>query len=160
MDKAQKLHYLKGGKFKAIYNPATLDISEESKNKIGKLIQVYQNCLNTPLPNGQFRFNSPSIHGYFPEEDIEIVDTLNEFIDFPEPTTKYCYRFTYTNPKTIFSNFGKGNFPSPLIVFREYNFESDEYVLKLSNPQADLIEKRVLNLLEDNEPEWETLFSV
>ncbi len=163
MTRDQIKHYLLGGKFEAIYNPPSLDISSENKRLIGSTIEVYQNCLNTPVQHGeydgrwegQYRFTSPSIGGWFPEEDIQDLKIIDEFLDeeFIEPSKQYCYKLTYTEEKQVRSNFGKG-FKAPIIVCREYSTEKDEYVLKLSNPQATKIEKRIVDILNDIEEDW------
>jgi len=161
MTPEQRKHYFKGGKFIAIYGPVKLDIAWESKMMIGKKIEVYQNCLNTPMENGQFRFNSPAIYGWFPEEDIKDLEIIDEFIDFPEPTTQYCYRMTLTDPVAIFKNFGKGNWGKKVITTREYNTDQDDYVLnKLLDPMPDTIEKRILDLTvpENEYPAWEEIY--
>lgn len=163
MTREQTIHYLKGGKFKAIYSPVLTDTKDYHKK--GHTITVWQNCLNTPIGEneyqqnwvGQYRFNSDEIYGWFPEEDIKILEMVDEFIGYVESTIKYCYRLTYTDEKQILPNFGKGEFVLPLIVYREYNDEDDDYVRKLSSPQASMIEKRVVDLMEENIPNWEPL---
>lgn len=159
MTKEQRMHYLKGGKFTAEYNPsATDDISVRSGKMVGKDIVVYQNCLNTPMENGQFRFNSPSVDGWIPEEDLKDLDWVDEYIESPEPTTQWCYRMTYVDQTSIFKNFGKGNWTAPMVVHREYSSDQDDYVIhKLSNPKADKVERRVLDMLVDQEEPWETI---
>jgi len=161
MTPEQRNHYFKGGKFTATYDPQKLDIAWESKMIIGKKIEVYQNCLNTPMENGQLRFNSPSIYGWFPEEDIKDLVIINEFIDFPEPTTKYCYRITFTDRNAITKNFGKGNWGKKVVTTREYNTDHDNYVLnELLDPMPDTIEKRILDLTlgENSYPPWEEIY--
>jgi hypothetical protein len=164
MTKEQTIHYLKGGKFTAVYTPVLTDTKDYHKK--GRTITVWQNCLNTPIGEGeysqnwggQYRFNSDEIYGWFPEEDIKILEIVDEFIPYPEKITKYCYRLTYTEKSQILPNFGIGNFSLPLIVYREYDDESDEYIKKLSSPQATMIEKRVIDLINNTIPQWEVLY--
>ena len=168
MNKEHKIHYLNGGKFLAIYNPVkTTDIKDDSKLMIGKEIVVYQNCLNAPIQEdeygsdwkNQYRFNSYSIHGWFPEEDITILSTLNEYVDFPESTLKYMYRMTYVGSEQIFGNFGKGyENRDELVVYRDYSSEVDSYVVnELSSPKAALVEKKVVDLMSDEESDWKVI---
>ena len=162
----QLQHYLKGGKFKAIYNPLKKETLVDPKTDLfNKEIICYQNYINTPILTngngwmGQFRFNSKSIYGWFPEEDITITEILNKFIDTPEPLPQYLYRFYYDKEEQLLPNFGNGNWKLPLIIGREYSIENDNYVFKLSNPQASKIEKAVWNgeLLEN--VQWETILN-
>lgn len=163
MNKEQLVHYYKGGKFRATYSPKTSDTKDYYKK--GRTIEVYQNCLITPIQEGEYgknwagqlRFNSHNIYGWFPEEDIENLEIINEFIEYPEKTKKYCYRLTYTKDNQLFPNFGKSNFTLPLTVYREYDEDSDEYIIKLSKPQATSIEKRVVDLASGEELPWKKL---
>lgn len=162
MTPEQRKHYLNGGKFSATYNPLSMDLSGETKAVIGTKITVYQNCVNSPILedtfNGQFRFNSPSIHGWLPEEDVTDLEIIDEFIDFPEKSTKkFNYRLTYTDEKKLFQNFGKGNWKVPMVVYRSFDEESDEYVKSLSDPQADTIEKQSFNIEEMSGTEWQVI---
>lgn len=160
MNKTQLEHYLAGGKFKGIYNPKSLDIDTESMLKIGNEIEVFQNMIITPIVDiekwkGQFRFNSDSIYGWFPEEDVDDLEIISDFKYDIKSLPVYMYKMTYLNKDSIRSNFGKGNFSIPLIVSREYSSEKDEYVLnELSSPKADIVEKFVWNGELIDEIKW------
>lgn len=160
MNKQQLAHYLKGGMFLATYNPKKMDISASSKTYIGKKMRVWQNMIISPVISvdtyvGQHAFNSDEIRGWFPEEDIEILEMVDEFIDDPQPLPQYMYRFYYTDEKKLNKNFGKNHGLSvPLIVGREYSIEVDDYVRKLSDPPADKIEKAVWNGEPWEEIQW------
>jgi len=89
--------------------------------------------------------------------DMMIID---EFIDSPEKTEKYCYMLIYTERKQLLKNFGSGyeKIPLPMAVHREYDEENDDYIMKLSDPQATTIKKKKLNLLTDDKIEWEVIY--
>lgn len=164
MTKKQLQHYLSGGHFLAKYNPIKMDIPQTAKSYIGKKIIIWQNMLTTPIIDikdwlGQFRFNSDKISGWFPEEDITILEILDDYKDFPEPLSKYMYRLTYTKQEKLFNNFGTGSWKIPMIVGREYSTEQDAYIMKLSKPQACKIEKFVWNGEEINNIKWKTIYS-
>jgi len=152
MTKEQLDHYMKGGYFTAIYTPIVIDdLSHNNLSMTSKEIDVYQNVLNYPTPNQaypqQFAFNSDDIYGWFPEQDIKIVRIQNRYLDFPESTKRYMYKIYYHNHDSILKNFGIGyeNTKLPLIVTRAYTTESDEYILQLSKPPAELIRKGIWN---------------
>lgn len=164
MTKEQLIHYLKGGIFTGTWMPKRSDTADYHKK--GTEIRLWQNMLITPIApeeyegtnwEGQYRFSSDSIYGWFPEEDVENLQIVDEYIEFPESTTQHCYRLTYTEEKQLLPNFGKGNFKLPMVVYREYNTNMDDYVKKLSKPQATTIEKRVMDLFDEKTPEWELL---
>lgn len=164
LTKEQLSHFVKGGMFKAIYSPKkTYDITNHSKLMIGREIIVYQNIINSPIMcvtdyRGQHAFNSRDIKGWFPEEDIEIIEMLNDYIDVPQTIPQYLYLLTYTKKKQL-KNFGKNNYKLPLIVGREYSNEVDEYVKELSNPKATKIEKAVWTGVEKYSGlKWKTIF--
>ena len=162
MTPAQRKHYLKGGKFLAKYRPKkTHDLlGSNIKNENGIVI-VHQNVLVVPLSNGQYRFSCDEIIGWIPEEDLIELDPIMQYIEYPHPTIQYCYRMTYDNSDAIFQNFGKAfeNY-NHLVVFREYSDDNDNYIMKLSKPQAALVEKRVIDLMDDNwdKTKWIILF--
>ena len=164
MTKKQLIHYLKGGKFTAIYNPTKLDISFQSKQMIGKEIIVYQNMIVSPIIHiseyeGQHAFNSENIYGWFPEEDIKIINIIDDFIA-PESLPKYMYKLHYTKENKIEGNFGKNqSLKVPFFVGIEYSWEMDGYVLSLSNPQACKIEKAVWNGEKYKNIKWITIYS-
>lgn len=162
MTQEQFEHYIKGGKFKAIYKPRKKDISKASKAMRGKETVAYQNMLICPIQddqwNGQHCFNSTSIHGWFPSEDIEILEILNEVIPNVEPLPQYMYRLYYFNQQSIIANFGKQTtLISPFRAARNFNREMDDYILKLSTPQADRIEKAVWKGRFEEEIKWKTI---
>ena len=143
-------HYLKGGRFRAKYNPPRRDISPESFDMIGEEIIVEQNMLNGPIQciaeyRGQHAFNSPSISGWFPEEDIEILEIIDSYKDNPEPTPVYLYRMHYSTREQVVKNFGNAGreYDLPMVVGRQYVRENDQYIKDLSSPPADRVEKCV-----------------
>ena len=85
MNKKQLKHYLKGGKFSAIYRPKVIiDIDSNSKGQIGNEIIVWQNIIVSPIITpakfrGQHAFNADEIDGWFPEEDIKKFFAIGEF---------------------------------------------------------------------------------
>jgi len=153
MNKEQHEHYMKGGMFTAMYSPkVTYDLDVENRLMIGQEITCYQNYLITPggnLPQkypNQHMFSSRDIRGYFPEEDIEILRTIDDYLEYPEELPMYVYRMTYTTEEQIVGNFGKweNKIGLPLIVERSYPMERDDYVLnELSTPPATLVEKAI-----------------
>ena len=159
----QLKHYHLGGKFKAIYNPVdTSDISDESKSYAGKELIVWQNMIVVPLSGkweGQHAFNASEIYGWFPEEDIQIIEQIEEYLNNPEALPRYFYRFTYTDHQTILENFGKGyeHVTLPYVVQRDFPFEKHEYVKQLSKPAADKIEFCVYTGQQYQEIEWQSL---
>lgn len=162
MTKEQFEHYIKGGLFKATYKPIGLDISDASRRMAGSTIEVNQNVIVTPIQSpekwkGQHCFNSPSINGWLPEEDITIIEMIDEFIDFPEVFPMFMYRLTYTEESQIKPNFGNLEISLPLVVHREYSTDNDNYVLKLSNPQATRIEKAKWIGGYNEEPVWKEM---
>ena len=165
MTKEEKKHYYLGGKFKATYKPILSDTRDFHKS--GMSIIVHQNCLITPIGEdeynrdwaGQLRFNSKDIYGWFPEEDIIDLKIINDFIEYPEQTKRWNYKLTYTEQSQVFGNFGKGNFIAPMSVYRDYTSQMDDYLLKLSKPQATKIEKQFIDLLEDEFSDWEIIFN-
>lgn len=149
-------HYLKGGMFKATYNPPHLDIGDNNKLVIGTTITVHQNMINSPLQTpieykDQHAFNSDSIGGWFPEEDIENIIILDDFIENVQVLPAYIYRLHYTKESQIEPNFGKNTgIKLPFVTSREYIREMDDYILKLSTPQATIIEKAIYTGLVEN----------
>jgi len=141
-------HYMKGGYFIAKYSPkVTYDLSTDDQKLIGNDIKVYQNCLNHPTPNpaypDQFAFSSSSIYGWFPEEDIEILQPIEEYLEFPEPIVQYMYKMKHISEEGILRNFGLRS-TVPIIVMRSYTNDKDQYVLnELSDPPADEVYKAV-----------------
>ena len=157
---AQQLqHYLNGGKFNVIYNPTiTDDLPQHIKKHIGQLMIAHQNMLTAPLVGkrqGQHAFNVEAFKEWVPEEDIQILDIIGEYIT-PEPLPKYMYRLTYSNHEQTFQNFGNQykNIELPFVVGREYSSEQDEYVLRLSTPQADSVEKAIWNGEQFEDIKW------
>ncbi|MDB4286385.1 hypothetical protein N9933_03705, partial [bacterium] len=75
MTKKQFDHYLKGGIFIGRYQPKNEHtLIGSNPSAIGVTITYYQNRLISPIQEdrqdrGQFRFNSPDIDGWFPEQD-------------------------------------------------------------------------------------------
>jgi len=160
MTREQLDHYLIGGKFRATYNPKKLDISYESLHQIGSKIEVFQNIIIAPLGSpyeGQHAFNCHSIYGWFPEEDITDLEIIDEYIERPESLPQFLYRLTYTDRDKIFPNFGKGNFKIPLVVSRSYSVPNDAYVLVISNPPADKLEKAIWKGEFYEDIEWKPL---
>jgi len=150
MTNVELIHYLKGGMFTGIYNPPEHDISNEAKQMIGKEIIVHQNMLIAPLQNpdrwkGQHAFNSSSIYGWFPEQDINDLTIIPKFIDNPETLPIYMYKLVYTKESQLIPNFGNGDWKIPMIIHREYSVNNDEQILELSKPQATEIHKAIYN---------------
>jgi hypothetical protein len=147
LTKEQLQHYLKGGLFKAIYQPTRVNnLNQDAIRTIGSTIEVYQNCDISPIVgsryDGQHRFNTEFIYGWIPKEDIQIIELIDEFVENPESLPLYMFRMTYRNPDTIIKNFGKGNWLPSLVVGRSYKTDMTDYVLKtLSDPPADIVEK-------------------
>lgn len=143
-------HYLKGGKFLASYLPKSL-LSEANANApVNKKILVYQNMLISPSMAGKFigqhMFNSPEVYGYFPEEDIEDLEIVNEFLDSPEPYPIYMYLLYYNTKEQVQENFGNYKPSSyPVIVERSFPREMDDYIISISTDgfQASKIQKAV-----------------
>lgn len=162
MTNKQLQHYLKGGCFTATYTPKiTHDLVGDNDWMIGSKITVYQNMIVSPLTSpekyaGQHAFNSGSIYGWFPEEDISDLEIIDEFIDNPEPLPVYMYKLVFTDQNKLFPNFGKGDWKVPMVVGREFITDSDEYIMKLSKPQADEIWKCVWTG-ESDEVHWELM---
>ena len=76
----------------------------------------------------------------------------------------YSYRLTYLEQSQLKPNFGVGDWTVPMIVHRGYNedaFESeqeaDEHVMKLSDPQASKIEKKVIES-DGSDKGWEVIW--
>lgn len=145
MTKKQLEHYLKGGKFTAIYAPVkTDDLSGDNLDVIGRSITVHQNMLITPIMKGeygqdwegQFRFNSVYIDGWFPEEDVVSLNIIHEYIEHREELPVHWYRMEYTDRKSIRANFGKGyEDRQRVVITRQYWEECHEYVTgKLHQP--------------------------
>jgi hypothetical protein len=145
MTENQFNHYIKGGIFRANYMPTKADLSEESMEKIGKEIFVFQNIDISPITTGpytgQHRFNSHSIGGWIPEEDLEITLNTPHYNDEVYKPPMYIYKLHYSTKEQIQGCFGNVEIPLPYIAERAYPSDSDEYVLSLSNPQCDKIEK-------------------
>lgn len=157
----QLKHYLKGGKFKAIYNPKhTDDISARSMGYIGKVMDVWQGPMICPLQiigwEGQHSFESSEIVGWFPEEDVNILETINSRIT-PQKLPQYIYELLYTTPEQIKFNFGNGKIKPPIKVYREYDHENDAFIMHLSDPQATEI-KRAKYDGKSEKLKWETIF--
>ncbi len=162
MDKEKLKHYLKGGKFIAIYNPKSMDISWKSQFFISQKVIIYQNIIISPIItplrySGQHAFNCDSIYGWSPEEDFDDIEIIDVFIESPNRLPQYMYKLSYFKQEKIEPNFGKG-YQCPLIVGREYDQEMDDYVMKISNPQACKIEKFVWEG-EDDEINWELMYN-
>ena len=165
MTEKQFNHYIKGGMFNATYNPkVTSDIDASSKLKIGKKIVVYQNTQIAPLQEypqyrGQHAFSSREIFGWFPEEDIEDLEIIDEFIEFPEPLPVYMYALTFLKQEKIEPNYGKGTgIEVPYTSYREYSTKQDSHVLHLTNPVADKIEKYVWQGKYGEKIKWKTIY--
>ena len=163
MNKEQKEHYLKGGRFKAIYNPKSLDISNESKQYIGKSVIIEQNIIITPLITpekfaGQHAFNCSDIYGWSPEEDFDNIEIIDDYKDNIESLPQYMYKLHYLKQEKLEPNFGKGNWKIPMIVGREYGHNADNYIMSLSKPQACKIEKAVWNGEDYKDIKWKTLY--
>lgn len=163
MTEEQFNHYIKGGYFLATYNPKVKhDLSSGSWEVIGKKIKVWQNMINSPLQGhyqGQHAFNADEVYGWFPEEDIEIHEILDEFKDNVQTLPQYMYRMVYTKRSQIKPNFGIGyeDIPLPFEVYREYSFETDSYVLGLSKPPATKVQKYIWTGKYNEEIKWEDL---
>lgn len=164
MTPEQLTHYLKGGIFLALYSPkVTHDLDRTNLNEIGQKIEVFQNFgWVAPLVetySGQHAFNSYSISGWFPEEDIEILEMLDSYIDHPEPLPRYVYKITYLDQSKIKPNFGKVKIKVPFTISREYTTEMDKYVVeKLSNPRACKVEKCVWDGSKGDLMHWEIIY--
>ena len=158
----QIAHYLKGGKFRAIYKPTKLDISSNSKMQIGKELIIYQNMMvvpiviSTPYLN-QHAFDTSEIYGWSPEEDFEILEMLDDYIPNPQMLPHYMYKLHYTRKEQLKPNFGKGSWKAPMMIGRDYAVVMDNYVLGLSNPQATKIEKAVYTG-ETEDVEWKVIY--
>ena len=165
MTEEQFNHYIKGGKFTAVYNPPkTSDLSQDNLARIGRSCVVYQNMIISPLQSpeshkGQHAFDADIISGWCPEEDFENLTILDEFREHFEPTPQYLFRLDYTNPDSIKVNFGTNSgLQVPCSVYREYGTDNENYVLKLSDPQADEIFKYVWKGEYQEKIEWVSIF--
>lgn len=165
MNRNEILHYLKGGKFTAIYNPKVDDISDKHKQLSGRKAIIHQNCLNSPIFDdkykGQYRFwiDLDNKRFWHPEEDFDDITIIDEFISRPGKTKKFFYKLVYLDETKLLPNFGKNNFKVPLEVFRDFDTERDDYILNhISNPKACRIEKCKLDLLSEEEPNWKIIY--
>ena len=165
MTEEQFNHYIKGGKFTAVYNPPkTSDLSPVNLAKVGMSCIVWQNMIVSPLQEperyvGQHAFNTDIIFGWCPEEDFKDLVILEEFIDSPESLPQYIFRLDYTDPNSVEGNFGKtSGLKVPFSVCRDYGTDNESYVLKLSDPQADEIFKYVWKGKYQEKIEWVSIF--
>lgn len=132
----QKEHYLDGGMFSAIYNPTiTNDLREANKLMVGKIIEVHQNIVITPILEipqylGDFRFNSSEIDGWIPESDLEDLKILNEFSSYKESLPQYIYKMIVHTDESVRKLFGKITLDIPYCSYRSYSTEADQFVLE------------------------------
>ncbi len=167
LTKEQFEHYIKGGKFEAVYNPiVTDDLSEDNNCMIGDTIVVFQNMIISPLMEtnyfNQHAFNSDDIYGWIPEEDITIIKIFDEYIDNVEPLPQWMYKIIYTDQSKITPNFGEhskiiATKEHPFVVLRQFPSDFDDYILRLSNPQADSIEKYIWQGKYNEEIKWKSI---
>ena len=166
MTKEQIKHYLKGGKFTAVFKPVMLDLSEENKEQIGKQVECHQNVEVSPVREeeyspdvwvGQHRFDTDLITGYVLEEDLSELTIVNEFIDTPEMLPVHQYNMIFTTREQLVANFGNDvkDTPLPYIAVRNYGRNMDEYIIKLCKPAPTRIDKRLWNYQEVSK--WEVL---
>jgi len=155
-------HYLRGGKFYAFYNPKGTDITPDSKSFIGKRIVVHQYSVTCPLQfpekwKGQHAFNSVSIGGWFPEEDVtDLAIIPDSYIERVEPLPIYIYRFTYLSEDKVVKILGKGDWKSPFKIVRSYSFPADSAVRKLlDSPDCPDVSERCVWEGKSDELEWE-----
>ena len=166
MNAEQLKHYVNGGKFKATYKPKFLDIAPESMLMIGREIIVHQNMINYPILEveryvGQHAFNSDKIYGWFPEEDLENLEVIDEHIECVEPLPVYMYRLHFFDQNKIKHNFGEtSGLKVPCIVGRGYPFDNDKYVIEiLCDPRACKIDKTIWTGVEKyKDLEWNTIY--
>lgn len=164
MTKEQFEHYIKGGKFMATYDPVVIhDLSADNRYQRKNRMVIAQNMIVSPLQyeqyKGQHAFNGESIYGWSPEQDFKDLEIINDFLDSPEPLPQYMYQLVYTDMSKLEANFGKGyeGRTKPLYAFREYFKEMDDYILKLSDPQADDILKYVWQGKYQEEIKWKSI---
>lgn len=151
-------HYLKGGKFKVIYQPVKMyDLSPETRNNIGQEKIAYQNCDITPITTepyqNQMRFNVIDIYGWVPEEDLKIIERLDSYIQHPEETVLHIFHMHYDNEESARKEFGKCVWTLPFIVTRSYSTDRSEYILQIAK-NASKIEKAFWQGEDFNELNW------
>ena len=167
MTKEQIQHYLKGGKFLAIYDPPKKsDLSSANLMHVHTSILIYQNVIHSPIISikeyeGQHAFNSDVISGWFPEQDVKELIIQDDFIDNPEPLPAYMFKLHYTTREQVVGNFGNAgeDMSLPFSTGREYSHDAESYVLKLSDPKATKVEKAIYTG-ETETPEWKTIFEL
>lgn len=165
MTKEQFEHYIIGGKFRAVYNPVEQhDLSKGAKTMIGREVAAYQNMLICPIQddkwNGQHCFNADGVHGWFPEEDIKIIENLPDVIDNVSPLPQYMYKIYYNTQEAIDANFGKTDFTPPFCAARNFSGKMDDYVMGLSTEghQADKIERAIWYGMHDEKIVYEVMY--
>lgn len=157
MNKEQFEHYIKGGMFKGIYNPKiTFDLSQRNLILMREEIQLSQNLQICPIQDGeyrssssgksryvgQFRFNSDQIDGMFPEEDIENLEIINEFVDNVEPLPVHMFKLVFDSREVIMEVFGNAGkkLPCPMTSFRNFTPEGNptEHIKRISSGASEI----------------------
>lgn len=162
MTKEQIEHYRKGGVFMATYMPKVTSDLRENVNEVGKRLKVWQNVISSILVTpkeyeGQFPFNADEVYGWIPEQDLDNLEMIDEFYESIVPYGKrYLYRLYHNTQESVNANFGKG-YTAPMVVGRQYASQIDDYVMKLSSPQADKIERAVWNGEQFDELKWDNM---
>jgi len=173
-------HYFSDGLFSAIYSPRVIDdLSLHNKLQIGNRLIVKANVVKSPIIatkyQGQYRFNSSSIRGWFPEEDISELQIIKHGNGIPRKQTdgfcshkgdleikdvskEFLYRMYYTTQEQIDENFGISSYKPLFVVGREYTFENDDYVKSISKPPATYCEKAVWSGEKYSEIVWKKLY--
>lgn len=128
MDREQLQHYLKGGKFKAIYSPKVIDnLGKSNVELIGETCKFWQNTNVSPISGdpiymGQHAFNSNRVWGWSPEEDLMDLVIIDEYITKPEVLPRFIYRLTYSTMDEIMRSWPHSKtLKAPLVFGREYS---------------------------------------
>jgi len=160
MNAKQIKHYLKGGKFRVKYNPIKTDDIGESIHMVGKKSIAYQNVIIAPIVEvstyeGQHAFNVEGVYGWVPEQDIEIIGILEEYIKYVQPLPQYMYRSTIKGKENIKALFGKGyGSAEEMIVGRSYSKPNLDWFKEIQNNRASKIEQSIYTG-ETEELVWE-----
>lgn len=160
----QLAHYIKGGYFEAVYMPKRKDVSLSSLLEVGNKIIVWPNIIFAPIQFvepflGQMAFDSNSLEGWIPDEDLDKLTIIDEYLDADFMTLpQYLYRIHFFTQDKVDDSFGKDVGLAPMSVGRSYSMPYEE-TLKTYEPQPDKIERAIWNGTEyQDELEWVTVF--
>jgi len=163
LTKEQYEHLRKGGYFRAIYKPTKLDVGKNFLALVGKDVVIWPNhghvvpYIDDQIYFGQFRFDIQGLSGWCPEEDFEILEPINKFVNV-QYKDNHQYRMTYLDNEVIFQNFGNG-YTAPMIVGRSFDKKNHDYIFRLSQPPANKTEYRVWKFGMTDEDGWKYLIN-